>query len=108
MNDINKLDKGRITFGITNYLATYLLPQLLPRYHWLHPGVELKIVEENSTDMERSLLAGKLDFVIMHSTPDNSFSEKSQLQFWTFSKSVCYCSAAETSSLSLSALWMPA
>lgn len=87
INDINELDRGRITFGITNYLATYLLPQLLPKYHWLHPGVEVKIVEENSTDMERSLLAGKLDFVIMHANPETNFPEKNQLQTWSFGQS---------------------
>ena len=86
INDINKLEKGRITFGITNYLATYLLPSVLPKFHALHPGVELKIIEETSTDMERSLLAGKLDFVIMHANPDAGSAKNSQLQFWEFGK----------------------
>lgn len=62
----SELARGRITFGITNYLATDLLPRILPRFHAEHPGVELRVVEETTEQLERSLLSGKLDFAVMH------------------------------------------
>lgn len=61
-----ELTRGRITLGITNYLATDMLPRMLPAFHKGHPGIELRIAEETTDQMEKSLLSGKLDFAIMH------------------------------------------
>ena len=61
-----ELIRGRVTLGITNYLACDLLPRMLPRFHREHPGIELRIVEETTDELEKSLLSGRLDFAIMH------------------------------------------
>ncbi|MDP3387865.1 MAG: LysR family transcriptional regulator [Eubacteriales bacterium] len=66
---INDLKKGRVTFGITSYLATYLLPKLMPEFIEKYPNIEVYIMEENSTMLERSLLNGSIDFAIMHKSP---------------------------------------
>ena len=62
----SELAKGRITIGITNYLATDMLPRVLPAFHRHHPGIELRIAEETTGEMEKSLMSGRLDFAIMH------------------------------------------
>lgn len=66
ISDINNMKTGRLQLGITNHLGTILLPKLLPRFATICPGIEIQITEENSTNLEQLLTAGKLDFAIMH------------------------------------------
>ncbi|MGV8981074.1 LysR family transcriptional regulator [Clostridium sp.] len=63
---MNDLKNGRITFGITTFLATHLLPTVLPDFKKLCPNIEIIIQEKNSTELENSLTNGELDFAIMH------------------------------------------
>lgn len=67
MEDINTLRKGRITLGITVYLATYILPIILPVFKQRCPNVEVVLVEKNSTEVEEALASGEIDFAILHS-----------------------------------------
>lgn len=69
VSDINNLKKGRITIGITIYLATLLLPKILPLFKEQYPNIEVFIVEKNSTELEKSLSSGEIDFAIMHTAP---------------------------------------
>lgn len=62
----SELASGRITIGITNYLATDMLPRMLPEFNKKYPGIELRVIEETTGEMEKSLLSGRLDFAIMH------------------------------------------
>lgn len=75
ISEESALVRGRITLGITNYLATDLLPRVLPAFHAAHPGIEVRIIEETTDQMERSLLSGKLDFAIMHTGAGDGASE---------------------------------
>jgi DNA-binding transcriptional LysR family regulator len=69
VSDINNLKKGRITVGITVYLATYILPVILPEFKQLCPNIEVSIVEKNSTELAKSLTTGEIDFALMHALP---------------------------------------
>ncbi|MEG1943014.1 MAG: LysR family transcriptional regulator, partial [Angelakisella sp.] len=69
VSDISNLKKGRVTIGITVFLATYLLPDLLTEFRKKCPNIEVHIVEETSTKLEKLLMAGELDFALMHSSP---------------------------------------
>ena len=73
------LSHGRVTVGITNYLATAHLPRVLPAFHREYPGIEVRICEETTDQVERSLLSGKLDFAIMHTGPDDGVSDNPAL-----------------------------
>lgn len=79
LSDESALARGRVTFGITNYLATDHLPRFLPAFSSAHPGIELHIREETTDEMERSLLSGKLDFAIMHTGLDDSVTSNPSL-----------------------------
>lgn len=70
-----ELIRGRVTLGITNYLACDLLPRMLPRFHRDYPGIELRVVEETTDELEKSLLSGRLDFAIMHTGAGDGASE---------------------------------
>ena len=75
ISEESELLRGRITLGITNYLACDLLPRMLPRFHREHPGIELRVVEETTDELEKSLLSGRLDFAIMHTGAGDGASE---------------------------------
>ena len=75
ISEESELLRGRITLGITNYLACDLLPRMLPRFHSEYPGIELRIVEETTDELEKSLLSGRLDFAIMHTGAGDGASE---------------------------------
>ena len=75
------LAQGRVTVGITNYLATTHLPRMLPAFHREHPGIEVRICEETTDQVERSLLSGRLDFAILHTGPDDGVTGNPALEF---------------------------
>ena len=70
-----------MTVGITNYLATTHLPRMLPAFHREHPGIEVRICEETTDQVERSLLSGRLDFAILHTGPDDGVTGNPALEF---------------------------
>lgn len=72
ISDINNLRTGRVHMGITNHLGTLTLARILPEYKEICPYIELYIHEENTASLERMLLRGELDFVIMHAPKENS------------------------------------
>ncbi|MGF6905976.1 LysR family transcriptional regulator [Fusobacterium sp. PH5-44] len=71
INDDNRLHKGKIRLGITNFLGTSLLPEVLPQFHDTYPKVEIFIIETNSNELEKGLLSGELDLVVMHALDEN-------------------------------------
>ena len=75
ISEESELLRGRITLGVTNYLGCDLLPKILPCFHKAHPGIELRIVEETTDELEKSLLSGRLDFAIMHTGAGDGASE---------------------------------
>ena len=80
ISEESELLRGRITMGVTNYLACDLLPRMLPRFHREYPGIELRIVEETTDELEKSLLSGRLDFAIMHTGAGDGASEDPGLE----------------------------
>lgn len=69
ISDINNLKRGRVNVGCTNFLATFILPQILPIYAKKYPNIEVVIVEANSMELGEDLATGKIDFAIMHTAP---------------------------------------
>lgn len=69
VNNINNLKTGRLNIGITRHLGSCLLPRVLPRFYDACPNIKLHISEVTSALQEEQLLAGKLDFSLMHAPP---------------------------------------
>lgn len=86
MSDINNLKKGRITIGCTIYLATHILPVIIPMFKRECPNIELYVVEKNSTELEKELAAGKVDFALMHTSPVYNISDTSNIHFYPLYK----------------------
>lgn len=66
MTDINGLKAGHIYFGITNHLGAIVLPGILPEFYESCPNISVEIFEGSTTPQENKLIAGDLDFSIMH------------------------------------------
>lgn len=55
----------RVAVGIVSTLAPYLLPGILERLQATSPRIELEVLEASGQDLVSSLLAGRLDAVIV-------------------------------------------
>lgn len=66
ISHVNSLQKGRLTIGITFFLSVHILPLVLPEFNKLYPNIEISVVERSSTELEKLLASGMLDFAIMH------------------------------------------
>jgi len=71
ISNLNRLNIGKIKLGITNFLGTSVLPKVLPYFHERYPKVEIAIIETNSDGLEKGLLSGELDVVVMHALDEN-------------------------------------
>ena len=66
ITDINDLKVGHISFGVTHHLGAIVLPQILPEYNALYPGITIDLFEGSTEPQEQHLISGEMDFSIMH------------------------------------------
>ncbi len=66
LEEFQKMKKGTVTLGIPMNLGTYLLPMIVPAFCRRFPGIKIQIRENNSSDLEQLMIAGKIDFCILH------------------------------------------
>ncbi len=64
INDIYNLEMGQIAVGGTNYLSSYVLPQIINRFSSLYPKVNVTLVEANSRTLGEMMSSEKLDIVV--------------------------------------------
>ncbi len=64
IDDINHTEKGEIKLGISHTRGRAILPDILPDFQQRHPGIEIKLVEDNSTRLEQELAHGGIDVLI--------------------------------------------
>ncbi|MCI9509045.1 MAG: LysR family transcriptional regulator [Angelakisella sp.] len=87
VGEMKSLRSGRITVGMATYLATWLLPQILPEFHRKFPHVSIALEEKSSTELEAGLASRHLDFAVMHSFANSTQQEKSSIAFYPISRS---------------------
>lgn len=66
VDNINDMKTGRINIGTTLHLSVRVLPMILPKFKQLCPFIDINIIENTSTELDKSLLSGEIDFAIMH------------------------------------------
>lgn len=64
LNDLEGLHTGHLSIGGSNLFISYILPPVLTGFMKKYPGIEIDLVESNTKNLERLLLAGNLDLVI--------------------------------------------
>lgn len=66
LDEYRQMRRGKLTFGIPMNLGTYLLPKILPAFQELYPDIAVQFKENNSSELDKLMLSGKLDFSVMH------------------------------------------
>ena len=64
IRDIKDFSTGQLSIGVSHTRGRVILPEILPYYQDLYPGIELKLVEGNSKELAADLLHGDIDLVI--------------------------------------------
>ena len=66
------LSEARLNIGITAVQSSLLLPRFLTLWQKSYPGLELRIVEETSGQLERLTFEGRLNIAVIH-TPFHDY-----------------------------------
>lgn len=64
--DIADSNKGCIKIGVPIPTERYILPLVLPEFYKRFPKIEIAIEEYSAIELEKMLIAGEVDFAIMH------------------------------------------
>lgn len=62
--DIKDFSVGQLAIGLSHTRGRVILPEILPVYRDQFPGIDLRLVEGNSSELANSLLHGEIDLVI--------------------------------------------
>lgn len=66
MNDVNILKSGKIHIGVTVYIGSNMLPDLIKNFKSIAPNVIIDFTELTSVEQEEQLRQGTIDFSLMH------------------------------------------
>lgn len=70
LDDIHSLNKGKITFGISDIRSTQFLPVLLPGFRQKYPHIEIEIIEAPALALPDMISKGTIDFALMIARSD--------------------------------------
>lgn len=62
--DIKDFSTGQLSIGVSHTRGRVILPEILPDYQSQFPGIELRLVEGNSSQLASDLLHGSIDLMI--------------------------------------------
>ena len=64
ISDIKDFSTGQLSIGVSHTRGRFILPEILPTYQREFPGIELHLVEGNSSELANDLLHGNIDLMI--------------------------------------------
>lgn len=64
LRDIADSKSGKLTVGISHTRGLVFLPLVLPRFHREYPGVNLKVLEAPTAQLDNALSNGEIDMMI--------------------------------------------
>jgi DNA-binding transcriptional LysR family regulator len=69
VDEYRALGRGAIHLGASTTTGLYILPKLLAHFHTLYPNIELRTSFANTSQIERMILNGEVDFGFVGSNP---------------------------------------
>lgn len=66
MRDINDLLIGKLNIGVTLYIGSNVLPDLIKAFKDIAPNIDISFIELTSEELEDLLRQGSIDFALMH------------------------------------------
>lgn len=67
LNDLGELKNGTLVLGGSSLFSSWILPQLMEKFHREYPQVKLSLIEENTAKLEQMLQNGSIDLVLDNS-----------------------------------------
>lgn len=107
ITEVNELKKGRVSFGITRFLATQFLPIVLPVFMQKYPNIELHPYEASSSQLKQALLDRKIDFAFMFTLPHSIQEPNTALNIELLQKEYFVLAAPVNSELNSHAQILP-
>lgn len=65
VNEITKQEKGRIRIGASTTIGIYILPDIIKEFVEVHNGIEISLIIENTSNIEKMILENKVDFAFV-------------------------------------------
>lgn len=67
VNDLGELKNGTLVLGGSSLFSSWILPQLMEKFHEEYPHVKISLIEENTVKLEKLLQDGNIDLVLDNS-----------------------------------------
>ena len=64
INEVTNMQCGKLKVGGSNYVSSYILPQIISEFSQCYPGIEISITETSSLELKKMLEAEEIDLVI--------------------------------------------
>lgn len=64
IDDLGDLKTGRLVLGGSSLYSSWVLPPLMGNFSKTYPLVQLELVEETTTNLQRMLQNGEIDFLL--------------------------------------------
>ncbi|MDD7306058.1 MAG: LysR family transcriptional regulator [Peptoniphilaceae bacterium] len=66
IEDLNNLKRGEVVIGSTDYLSYSLLSKVLKKFNEKYPGIDIRLLEGKTSDINQAALEGKCDFSLSY------------------------------------------
>ncbi|MDD7463201.1 MAG: LysR family transcriptional regulator [Peptoniphilaceae bacterium] len=70
IEDLNNLKRGEVIIGSTDYLSYSLLSKVLKRFNEKYPGIDIRLLEGKTADLNQAALEGKCDFCLSYAVAE--------------------------------------
>ena len=65
-DDLNNLNGGKLSIGVTESLAPLVIPMVFVKFRDEYPEVDVEFIEDNSLSLENKLISGEIEAAFMH------------------------------------------
>ena len=65
-------DAGQLVIGVTPFRSSYLIPEVVKKFHTTYPNIQVKLVEAGSDLLRKEAAEGKYDFAVVNLPVDES------------------------------------
>lgn len=72
LRELRGLERGRLRVGASTTIATYMLPDLLGKYHLTHPRIDIRAASANTRSIARMLLEWRIDVALVEGPIDDA------------------------------------
>ncbi len=75
--DMGELKSGKIRVSGENFVSSFIMPKIIMEFSKKYPGIEVELIESNSSDLRQLLLNDSIDLLIAHEFDKNLYSSVS-------------------------------